>query len=85
MTSDNINGYQSKNFFFFEIFPAQYVSLFMVVLTDSCYRVIADFDATLTMFWVNGTRGQSMLFSQRFISPFEALMQKKNGKTVIRN
>ena len=54
MTSDNINGYQSKNFFFFEIFPAQYVSLFMVVLTDSCYRVIADFDATLTMFWVKG-------------------------------
>ncbi|KAL5139261.1 7-methylguanosine phosphate-specific 5'-nucleotidase [Glycine soja] len=50
---------QSKNFFFFEIFPAQYVSLFMVVLTDSCYRVIADFDATLTMFWVNGTRGQT--------------------------
>ncbi|KAH1230199.1 7-methylguanosine phosphate-specific 5'-nucleotidase [Glycine max] len=28
-------------------------------LGDSCYRVIADFDATLTMFWVNGTRGQT--------------------------
>ena len=38
--------------------------------------LIADFDATLTKFCVNGTRGQSMLFPQPFISPFEVLMQE---------
>ena len=38
---------------------------------------IADFYATLTKFCVNGTRGQSMLFPQRFIPPFEVLRQEK--------
>jgi len=38
--------------------------------------LIADFDATLTKFWVNGTHEQSMLFPQRFIPPFEVLMQE---------
>ena len=31
--------------------------------------MIADFDATLTKFWVNGTRGQSMLH-ENFVFPF---------------
>ena len=38
--------------------------------------LIADFDAMLTKFWVNGTRGQNMLFPQCFIPPFEVLMQE---------
>ena len=53
----------------------------MIVFTDSWCQVIADFDATLTKFWVNGTRGQSM-FPELFFCPlilvtYDAKKEKK--------
>jgi len=71
-------------FLVFQIFPAQCVSVFMIVLTNSWYQVIADFDATLTKFSVNGTRGQCMLFPQHFFPPFGPFAVRRE-MNVIRN
>jgi len=68
-----MGNYLQNCFLVLQIFPAQCVPIFIIVLTNSWYQVIADFDATLTKFVVNGNRGQSTLFPERFISPFWSL------------
>lgn len=77
-----INWVSFKKRFFFLDFsdsPRTICFCFYDLFTDYWSQVIADFDATLTKFWVNGTRGQSMS-PQHFISPFFAPFDAKTKK-----
>lgn len=51
----------SLYFSLWDVLRTEIMPEIVVRLVFSCLQVIADFDATLTKFWVNGTRGQSML------------------------
>lgn len=74
-------GIIQKTIFFldFSDSPRTICFCFYDLFTDYWSQVIADFDATLTKFWVNGTRGQSMS-PQHFISPFFAPFDAKTKK-----